>query len=555
MSWGRSKKSKGNAVQKTLGLKEDIDPLKKERNSIKMNEIDREIFHDTVDNYEVMQENLQKGLNEYSPFDSLSEDIYQSLFSYNAKMNDEEDMANSSRLNHQMMESLMESEDYQNLRKNTRFDMLGSAIGTEVLQNKAMEQIQYYKAQYLEQKRTGQPQPGGDAGELIDQLNNAQNLQNQIDDLNAKGGPGGHNLTQSEANRLARLQEQLNDLQDEIEHNTDGQDEMANGMNKAMNDAAKKAHQEVGEIREAVESWGLDGASSGVRISLDKRKKAIERIRRSSRLKDLTDLIGRMKAIAMQKKSQRVPDGHSIRTVELGNDLTKVLPSEMMKLSNHTMKKEFMKKYAEKQLMQYKKDGVKQVGRGPIVIGHDKSGSMDGTRDNWATAMALATLEVAQKEKRNFAYIPYQSHVIKSCVKNIPAGELDPDDIMDIAELDTGGGTNFMAALDEALNCITSDRYKKGDILFITDGDAGVSDEWLKKFMKAKEEYKFFVHTVIINIGGHASRGTIDKFSDHVTVMSTLADLDPANAKQIFNIMDDDAKYDPQKQPDPNAQP
>lgn len=554
MSWGRSKKQKGNLVQKTLGLKEEIDPLKKERNSIQMNEIDREIFHDMVDNYEVMQENLQTGLNEYSPFDSLSEDIYQSLFSYNAKMNDEEDMQNSSRLNHQMMENLMESEDYQNLRKNTRFDTMGSAIGTEVLQNKAMEQIQYYKSQYLEQQRTGQPQPGGDAGELIDQLNQAQNLQNQIDGLNAKGS-NGQGLTRAEANRLAQLQQQLNDLQDEIDHNTDGQQEMQQGMNQAMNQAAKKAHQEVGEIRDAVESWGLDGASSGVRISLDKRKKAIERIRRSSRLRDLTDLIGRMKAIAMNKKSQRVPDGHSIRTVELGNDLTKVLPSELMKLGNPTMKKEFMKKYSEKQLMQYKKDGVKQVGRGPIVLGHDKSGSMDDSRDNWATALALATLEVAQKEKRNFGYIPYQSHVIKSGVKNIPAGELDPDDIMDIAELDTGGGTNFMAALDEALNCITSDRYKKGDILFITDGDAGVSDEWLKKFLKAKEEYKFFVHTVIINIGGHASRGTIDKFSDHVTVLSTLADLDPANAKQIFNIMDDDTKHDAHPQPDPNAQP
>uniref|UniRef100_UPI003B9841DC hypothetical protein n=1 Tax=Klebsiella pneumoniae TaxID=573 RepID=UPI003B9841DC len=78
------------------------------------------------------------------------------------------------------------------------------AIGTEVLQNKAMEQIQYYKSQYLEQQRTGQPQPGGDAGELIDQLNQAQNLQNQIDGLNAKGS-NGQGLTRAEANRLAQL--------------------------------------------------------------------------------------------------------------------------------------------------------------------------------------------------------------------------------------------------------------------------------------------------------------------------------------------------------------
>lgn len=553
MSWGRRKRNEGNLVQETLGLKKDIDPLQKHKNSIKMTEFDRELFHDTVDQYEVMQENMQSGLDEYAPFGNLSEDIYQSLFSYKARMHDEEDMDAFSRLNHQMMEGLMESEQYDQLRKNTKFDVMNSAIGTEVMQNQAMEKIQYFKQQYIEQQKTGQKQDGGDAGELIEQLNKARDAQNRVDELNEKGGPGGKGLTQREAEELARLQQQIQDLEDEIDLNKSGQEEMKQGMEQAMESASKKAFEEVREVRDTMESWGLDGTSSTMRISIDRRKKAIERIRRSPRLNNLTDLVGRMKAIALQKKTQRTPDGHSVRTIETGNDLSRVTPTSLMKLASPSTRNQFMKEFSEKQLQLYKKDGIKKVGRGPIIVDHDKSGSMRGNKDDWSTALTLAMLEVAQKEKRNFGYIPYQHQIVASHVKNIPAGELDPDDIMDIAELDSSGGTTFMPVLDESIRCLESDRYKKGDIVFITDGDCGITDEWLKEFKKKKEQLQFNVLTVLINLDGGASRATVEKFSDQIITLSSIADLDPVNAKQIFNLVEDDSKFD--AQPDPNAQP
>jgi uncharacterized protein with von Willebrand factor type A (vWA) domain len=326
-------------------------------------------------------------------------------------------------------------------------------MGTEVLQSKAMEQIQYFKNQYKMQKETGQPMDDAAAGELIEQLNKQGQVQQQIDALNALNAPGGPGLTPQQAKQLAALQQQLMDLQDLIDDNTDGQEQLQNGMSDAIDSAARNAIDDVGEVRDIIEAWGLEAVNSSRRISLDKRKKAIERIRRSDRLKELTDLIGRMKKIAQQKKKQKLPDGHSIKTIEMGNQLERVAPSELMKLANPHMKKDFMQRYHQKQLMQYKKDSTKSTGRGPVVFLHDKSGSMDGTKDDWSTALALATLEVAQKEKRNYGYIPYESRVITKMVKNIPAGELDPDDIMDIAEMDTRGGTNFMAPMDEAIAC------------------------------------------------------------------------------------------------------
>ncbi len=311
-----------------------------------------------------------------------------------------------------------------------------------------------------------------------------------------------------------------------------------------MKNGASLASTVVEEVREVVNAWGLESGTSTRRISLDQRKKAIERVRRSPRLRELTDLIGRMKALAAQTKKKKLENGFEIEDIELGNKIESVIPSERMKLANPAMKKDFMVRYNERKLMQYKKTEYKSIGRGPVVVCHDKSGSMGGQRDDWATALTLAMLEVAQKEKRNFAYIPYESHVIGNMVKNIPAGELDPDDIMDIAELPAQGGTDFMSPLNEALRCIDSDNYNKGDIVFITDGDCGVTNEWLDYFLKKKQEQEFYVNTVLIDAGGFGgvSDGTIKRFSDHITLISDVAQLGE-DTKSIFKIVEDENKY------------
>jgi uncharacterized protein with von Willebrand factor type A (vWA) domain len=540
MSWDRKK---SNLVQDTLGLKENKGPVELHANTLHMNEIDKDIYHDMVEQYDAMRENLDDGLKEYAPFDNLSEDMFNSLFKYNAKLRDEDEVKSFSRFNHKIMDNLMESDEYDNLRKSTKFDLMSSAIGTEVMQDKAMEQIQYYKAQYAHKQKTGEDVDGADAGEFIDQLNRARQLQDDIDDLNLQGQGSGQGLSKAQQQQLAQLQQELMDLEDDMDDNAKGQQDLEDGMTDAMEKAAKDAADDVHEVRDIVESWGLGSQNSNKKISLDRRKRAIERIRRSDRLKKLTDIIGRMKKLAMQKKKQHVPDGHSIETVELGNRIESLAPSEIMKLASPATKKDFMHRYHQKQLLQYKKHDVKSTGRGPVIVCHDKSWSMGGAKDDWSTALSLAVLEVAQKEKRNYGYIPYEDRVCHQMVKNIPAGELDPDDIMDVAEFDLQGGTNFMAPLDEAVNCLNSDRYKKGDILFITDGDCAVTEQWLKDFKKKKKDMQFYVNTVLINIGGGASRGTVEKFSDNVVTISHLSDLDDANAKQIFNIIEDDQKF------------
>lgn len=543
-----------NKVKDTLGLR-DLDKVGQQTpNSIDMNEIDKDIYHDMVDTYDAMSDNLNDGLQEYAPFTNLSEDIYGALYKNKPQLNELEDMTSFTQFNHGIMDSLMADEGFKDLHRSTKFDMLGSAIGTEVLQDAAMKQIMEYKAE-LTKKKNGEAHDAtkASAGEVIDNVNKQGGVQDKIDDL--LGGRDAAELSKEEARKLAKYQRQLMDLQDEIEANLDGAQEAADGLKDATKKGIKDAIMDVAEVQDIVSAWGLEAGANGNRISVDKRKAAIERVRRSDRLKKLTDIVGRMKKIAGEKKKKKLPEGHSIDNVEVGNKLESVLPSEMMKLAHPATKKDFYNRYQSGQLLQYKKSDVKKVGQGPVVFCHDKSGSMNPERDDWATALALAMLEIAQKEKRNYAYIPYESSVIGNYVRNIFPGELDPDHIMDIAELSPRGGTNFMAPLDEAVKCLLSDNYKKGDIVFVTDGECGVDQTWLKNFLAIKKEKEFYVNAILINAGGgHVSTATLEQFSDNIVTISNLADLDDSNTKEIFRITDDKDKY-ADASPDPNAQP
>jgi hypothetical protein len=52
--------------------------------------------------------------------------------------------------------------------------------------------------------------------------------------------------------------------------------------------------------------------------------------------------------------------------------------------------------------------GVENLGKGPIIVCQDKSGSMDGQRDEWATAVAIAMSELATKQNRAFGVIHFE---------------------------------------------------------------------------------------------------------------------------------------------------
>jgi len=102
--------------------------------------------------------------------------------------------------------------------------------------------------------------------------------------------------------------------------------------------------------------------------------------------------------------------------------------------------------------------------------------------------------------------------------------------VMDLAEFFPGGGTDFEKPLDAALECLKKSRYKKGDIVFITDGECQVSGDWAEGFCKEKERLGFSLFSILIDVGP-SSLGTLKEFSDRIT---TIKQLTGDEVKDIF---------------------
>jgi uncharacterized protein with von Willebrand factor type A (vWA) domain len=101
---------------------------------------------------------------------------------------------------------------------------------------------------------------------------------------------------------------------------------------------------------------------------------------------------------------------------------------------------------------------------------------------------------------------------------------------LDLAEYFPGGGTDFQTPLDSALECLEQSRFKKGDIVFITDGECQVSPEWADQFRQQKEKLGFSLFSILIDVGS-SSLGTLKEFSDRIT---TIKQLTGDEAKEIF---------------------
>jgi uncharacterized protein with von Willebrand factor type A (vWA) domain len=158
----------------------------------------------------------------------------------------------------------------------------------------------------------------------------------------------------------------------------------------------------------------------------------------------------------------------------LGDDVSRLIPSEVASLGVPALRPVFAAKLAESRLMHYETHGDESAGRGAIVAVIDCSGSMrkaqtgrDGTqatREAWAKALALTLLDQARnaRPRRDFAAILFSSAGQQAAFR-FPAG--DPVDVagaIEMAECFYGGGTDWQAPLSAAAEMLDAEHGAAG---------------------------------------------------------------------------------------------
>ena len=524
----------GKTVQEIMGLSNRKETLGYSYNALEHYDVDIDIYNDIVDQSPVMQQTLEEGEELLPTFKYLHQDIFLSLYKYKARVLPEVDMHISTRMNRGIISNLINTPEYISLRQTCRMDQFNAALGTEIIGREAIDILReaIEKLKDLEQKK--------DAMDRL--MEEEENIDELIED--AKRAGNGSLAAQLEQERQAKEQSvaTLKAMANKIAEDCDElieDDELVSEVSTTMGSTLTETGKQVQEVSELCEAWGL-GAGENCQVAFQNKKDAIERIRRSSKLHKLTDLVGKFKESAIVEQKKKAKHGAvEIKGVTTGDKIQDTLPSDRMNLCNDITKGDFYRRMSEHGLLQYSKESNKQKNKGPIIVCVDTSGSMQGDEEIWSKALTVGILEVAQMQKRDFACIIYSSHADKPIV--IKKDEIAPQKIIDCAERFHNGGTSFEAPLNEALELIKDSTFKNADIVFITDGDCYVSDNFSRKFKQIKEDKDFRTLGVLVNMGcGHVSDSSLKEFCDNITLVSDIADLNDGNSevnKSIFGSL------------------
>ena len=244
--------------------------------------------------------------------------------------------------------------------------------------------------------------------------------------------------------------------------------------------------------------YSLDPDTSGQRVMdtlLD--DNLVSKISSQDKLRNILKIAGRMRMILEGAKSKKPVPAPSSANVEFGNDLERVLASELAYLADDELEDLFYLKYHEASLLTRDRKDKIQQGQGPFIGCVDFSDSMYGQPEQYALALFTSLARLAIKKKRKIVFIPFATNAHNGIVIK------DAADLIDTFTRSfdkLGSGTDFEQPLIASLKWIQDDKqFKKADVLFITDGISRLSEGFVNEFTKVKKDldFRFFGFNVM----------------------------------------------------------
>jgi len=506
-------------------FKSITDTLKIEKYSVKYDPFDLRNFRKIRDSNPRISTTYEAGKEDYPPFEELQQDVFSALYKYAPEQIELANMELAWYLNHQVMTAVLDSPKYKELRILTRMDIINSTVGTEVLGEDVKELVDELQKDFNKQLQTAQ-----DAQEKASQA--------KKDMATSPEPESGHKDGKEKQKQMLTLQqakEALTKALDDMDKPLEKKTERKIGR---MLDSAIKTTKEMSQV---ISNWGLEQDPSYSKMGYAEKIKLVTRLKTSEKLKTLALLAGRYKRLANIARHNKIKSGSDeLYDTTLGDDLSRMLPNEQLKLIDPELEVLFHKDFLEKRLLQYEYSGRTKKHKGPIVCCIDGSGSMAGSSEIWAKAVAISLLEIARSQHRNFYTIHFdatwdagQLHT-NSFLKSEP---YNVKEIIDMAEYFPGGGTLFEPPLDAAREKIMLDPgFSKADIIFITDGCSTVRNDWLKTYNIWKNKNKIRIYSVVIDTGYNTGI-SLEEFSDQIIPLRHLERNKDEAALAIFGLV------------------
>jgi uncharacterized protein with von Willebrand factor type A (vWA) domain len=294
-------------------------------------------------------------------------------------------------------------------------------------------------------------------------------------------------------------------------------DEMA--TLRAVGKALTAASAEVTEATEAAAALGMGAGSPG---SNDPRSIATlyRRIRNDPSLRRICELAGRFRRVAQSRQRRKLLHGSDdVVGVTLDGDIGRMLPHELARLALPECEDDVLRRLVERQVLSRDYRASEPVGKGPIVVAVDESGSMEGEPVHTAKALALAMAWIARQQRRWAALVAYSGDSGERLLA-LPPGRWDEPALLDWLSAFIGRGSTLDVPVREMPRIHRELWAPSGatDVLFVTDCRCTIPVAVSETFLAWKRTVSARLWTLVL--GDQA--GDLATISDEIHLVRTL---------------------------------
>ena len=482
---------------------------------LRSTKLENNIYHDLRTEDIAMDEIEQSAGEKLRSFPALSQDVFQSFYSLMPRHNDETVLSSAARkFNAPILEHITQSEEYPTLKEVCEGHELPAYEAAAEFVSAASDELDELMRQLGGKK---------DALNTLEKLEQAhetaaQRLTELLEQYDASH-PDNPSLNRDmikAANEAESKRRQVEAVTKLIDNSAMQSKETVGGI---VHHALSAASQRAEEVQSIIGAWSDEPGDlkrTPANLTL------LERVRASEALRDVSRYLGRFREIFAQGKRNGYAYGRGEKySLELGNDLSRALTSELAMLAAPETLPLFLRKYQRRQIKQYRRREPIYKGAGDIICCLDESGSTRGDAAAWGKAVALTLLDIAAENRRKFALIHFAGSSECKVDVFLP-GQYSVQDKLDAAETFLDGGTNFKRPLDKAIQLMDTD-FENADIVFLTDGLCELPEDYLETLRKEQAARKFTVTGILLDAGNPGMDFSLTPFCQKIYRTSELA--------------------------------
>lgn len=312
--------------------------------------------------------------------------------------------------------------------------------------------------------------------------------------------------------------------------------EMAEEMKllRAAACALSKATEDVEAMGEAASALGA-GAGADPKGYDPRRVAALfKRVRNNPHLKRICELAGKFRRLAQAKQRMKTTHGmDDVVGVEMAGEIGRLLPVELARLADDDLADDTLRRLVERQTMCREHKGTEPVGKGPILVTLDESGSMGGEKIYTAKALSLALAWVARRQRRWCGLIAYSGDSGHRLLA-LPPSRWDEAALMDWLQEFIGRGSSLDVPVREL-----PDFYReigapvgKTDVVMVTDAICNFDDDIRDPFLAWKKQANVRVTSLVV---GYREGGDLLSISDELHLIPAI-DVESEAVGKVLSI-------------------